>query len=110
MFTPKNDFVLLRRLDEKAGGTIVIPDSAQVKSNRGEVIAVGRGEIIDGKIVPLDIEVGEIVLFTKYGAQDIEIDGEDLVLVRGSEIYGGLGCGSSQDQSAESVLATSSAN
>jgi chaperonin GroES len=79
MFEPLNDMVLIRRIEMKTDSTLVIPDMAQEKSNKGSVVAVATN---------LPVEKGDTVLFSKYGAMDVQIDGEDLVLVRLSEIYG----------------------
>ena len=90
-FKPLHDRVLVRRVDEeeKTAGGIIIPDTAKEKPQEGEVLAAGpgaRGE--DGKTTPLDVKVGDRVLFNKYGGTDVKIDGEDLVILRESDILG----------------------
>src|ERR1700739_556312 len=84
--TPLHDRVLVRRLEEKetAKGGIIIPDTAKEKPHEGEVMAVGAGKIEKGKRVPLDVKVGDRILFGKYTGNDILVDAqEDLILPRG---------------------------
>jgi chaperonin GroES len=91
---PLYDRVLVRRVDEKeqVRGGIIIPDSAKEKPQRGEVVAAGGGKRLeDGKIVPLDVRVGEKVLFGKYSGSEITVDGEELLILREDEILGVLG-------------------
>ena len=88
-FQPLCDFVLLERIDEtleitKSG--IHIPQIAQVESNKGRVIAVGEGRIVGNQIVPIPLEKGDTVLFSKYGNEDISLDDKEFVLVRYDEI------------------------
>lgn len=88
-YVPLNDFVLVRRLEEgetQVGG-IVLPESAKTKSNKGEVLAFGPGRIVGDAIVPIGVQRGDVVLFTRYGGTDTEIDGEKLIILRGAEIY-----------------------
>jgi len=90
-FRPLQDRVLVRRIeqDEKSAGGIIIPDTAKEKPMEGEVIAAGpgaRGE--DGKLNPLDVKVGDRVLFGKWSGTEIKIDGEDLVVMKESDIMG----------------------
>jgi chaperonin GroES len=90
-FQPLHDRVLVRRVaeEQKTKGGIIIPDTAQEKPSEGEVIAVGpgaRGE--DGKVTPLDVRKGDRVLFGKYGGTEIKVDGEDLIVLRESDILG----------------------
>lgn len=88
MLRPRNDLILIKRIDEAEEGTIVLPDTAKVDSNKGRVIAVGRGEIIDGRLVPIeDIKPGDEVLFTKFSETPAEIEGEEFVLVRSCDVY-----------------------
>lgn len=88
MLRPRNDLILIKRIEEREESTLVIPDVAKVTSNRGKVIAVGRGEIIDGRLVPIDdIKPGDEVLFTKYSENEVEIDGKSFVLVRSCDVY-----------------------
>jgi chaperonin GroES len=90
-FRPLHDRVLLRRVEQEAktAGGILIPDTAQEKPMEGEVIAVGpgaRGD--DGKVQPLDVKAGDRVLFGKWSGTEIKIDGEDLVVMKESDIMG----------------------
>ena len=81
---PLHDRVLVRRLEqeEKTAGGIIIPDTAKEKPQMGEVIAAGGGARDDsGKIVPLDVKVGDVVLFTKWGGTEVKIEGEDLLVM-----------------------------
>ena len=90
-FRPLHDRVLVRRVEaeEKTAGGIIIPDTAKEKPQEGEVIAVGPGaRAEDGSITPLDVKVGDRVLFSKYGRTDVKIDGEDLTILRESDILG----------------------
>ena len=90
-FRPLQDRVLVRRIEqeERTKGGILIPDTAQEKPMEGEVIAAGpgaRGD--DGKLHPLDVKVGDRVLFGKWSGTEIKIDGEDLVVMKESDIMG----------------------
>ncbi len=81
---PLHEKVLVRRLEEEeiSKGGIIIPDSAKEKPAEGEIIAVGNGRISDdGKVTPLDVKVGDKVLFGKYSATDVKVDGEDLLIM-----------------------------
>jgi chaperonin GroES len=86
---PLHDRLIVKRLDEehKTKGGIIIPDSAKEKPQEGEVLAVGNGKILeDGKKVPLDVKVGDKVLFSKYSGNDIKIDGEEYLIMREDDI------------------------
>src|SRR5438046_9822020 len=87
---PLQDRVIVRRLEEaveKTKGGIIIPDTAKEKPQQGKVIAVGKGKTEkDGKITPLDVKVGDTILFGKYSGQEIRIDGEDRLIMREEEI------------------------
>ena len=88
---PLHDRVVVRRLeeDEKTAGGIIIPDTAKEKPMRGEVLAVGpgaRGE--DGKLVPLDVRAGDIVLFGKWSGTEVKLDGEELVIMKEADLMG----------------------
>jgi chaperonin GroES len=90
-FRPLHDRVLIRRVEQEAKttGGIIIPDTAQEKPMEGDVIAVGpgaRGE--DGKVNPLDVKAGDRVLFGKWSGTEIKIDGEDLMIMKESDIMG----------------------
>ena len=86
---PLHDRVIVERLEEgeqKVGG-IIIPDTAKEKPQQGRVIAVGKGKTEkDGKVTPLDVKVGDTVLFGKYSGQEIKIDGEERLIMREEEI------------------------
>lgn len=86
---PLDDRVVLKVLDaeEKTAGGILLPDSAQEKPQRGKVTAVGGGRLgKDGKRMTLDVKKGDVVLFGKYAGSDVQVDGEDLKILRESEI------------------------
>ena len=90
-FTPLHDRVMLRRIEaeEKTPGGIIIPDTAKEKPVEAEVMAVGPGARDEsGKIVPLDVKVGDRVLFGKWTGTDVIIDGQDRLIVKESEILG----------------------
>ncbi len=86
--TPLHDRVLVRRLEEKetAKGGIIIPDTAKEKPQEGEVMAVGAGKIEKGKRIPLDVKVGDRILFGKYTGNDIKIDDQENLILREEEI------------------------
>ena len=86
---PLHDRVLIRRVDEEArsAGGIVIPDNAKEKPQRGEVLATGPGEPLDtGQVRALSVKAGDSVLFGKYSGSEVTLDGEDLVVLRESDI------------------------
>lgn len=86
---PLHDRVLVRRLEqeEKTAGGIIIPDTAKEKPQQGEVLAVGSGARDDsGKVIALDVKVGDIVLFAKWGGTEVKVDGEDLLVMKESDI------------------------
>jgi chaperonin GroES len=90
-FRPLHDRVLVRRIDadEKTAGGIIIPDTAKEKPQRGEIIAAGVGaRTEDGKLVPLDVKVGDEVLFGKWSSTEVKVDGEDLLIMKESDILG----------------------
>ena len=93
-FRPLHDRVLVRRIEaeEKTAGGIIIPDSAQEKPAEGEVIAIGTGtRSDDGKITPLDVKKGDRVLFGKWSGTEVKVDGEDLIIMKESDIMGVIG-------------------
>ena len=93
-FRPLHDRVLVRRVeaDEKTAGGIIIPDSAKEKPAEGEVVAVGAGnKAEDGKVTPLDVKAGDKVLFGKWSGTEVKIDGEDLLILKESDILGIIG-------------------
>ena len=85
---PLHDRVLIKRLDSerKTASGIVIPESAAEKPDQGEVKAVGPGKVVDGKLTPIDLKVGDKVLFGKYAGQSVKVDGEELLVIREEEI------------------------
>jgi chaperonin GroES len=90
-FRPLHDRVVVRRLkqDEKTAGGIIIPDTAQEKPMEGEIIAAGPGaRNEDGKLVPLDVKVGDRVLFGKWSGTEVKLDGEELMIMKESDIMG----------------------
>ena len=102
-FRPLHDRVVVRRVEEeqKTAGGIIIPDTAAEKPQQGEVIAVGpgaRGD--DNELVPLDVKAGDIVLFGKWSGTEVKIDGEDLLIMKESDIMGVLEGGASSAKKA----------
>jgi len=92
-FRPLHDRVLVRRIEaeEKTAGGIIIPDTAQEKPSEGEIVAVGSGaRSDDGKITPPDVKAGDRVLFGKWSGTEVKIDGEDLLIMKESDILGVL--------------------
>ena len=92
-FRPLHDRVLIRRVEaeEKTAGGIIIPDTAKEKPMEGEVVSTGpgaRGE--DGKIQPMDVKAGDRVLFAKWSGTEFKLDGEDLIIMKESDIMGVL--------------------
>ena len=88
---PLQDRVIVQRLEEeeKTKGGIIIPDTAKEKPMEGKIIAVGKGKVRDdGKVSPLDIKVGEKVLFSKYAGTEIKIEGEEYLIMREDDILG----------------------
>jgi chaperonin GroES len=90
-FRPLHDRVLVRRIeqDDKTAGGIIIPDTAKEKPQEGEVIAVGPGSRDEnGQVLPLDVKVGDRVLFGKWSGTEVKIDGEDRLIMKESDILG----------------------
>jgi chaperonin GroES len=90
-FRPMHDRLLVRRMDEdsKTAGGIIIPDSAQEKPSQGVIVAVGTGiRTEDGKITPLDVKPKDKVLFGKWSGNEVTIDGEELLIMKESDILG----------------------
>lgn len=88
-YQPLSNFVLIQVIDEsldKSAGGIVIPEIGQVKSNKGRVRAIGEGYWNGEKFVPIPLEEGDVVLFSKYGGEEVKLDGEDYVLLRYDEV------------------------
>ena len=91
---PLQDRVIVRRMEEEttSPGGIVIPDSAAEKPSRGEVVAVGNGLVLDnGEIRPLDLKVGDKVLFGKYSGTEVKVDGEDLLGMKEDDVMAVFG-------------------
>ena len=90
-FRPLQDRVIVQRLEaeEKSAGGIIIPDSAKEKPQEGKIVAVGNGKKLDdGKVSPMDVKVGDRVLFSKYAGSDVTIDGGEYVIMREEDILG----------------------
>jgi chaperonin GroES len=88
---PLQDRIIVKRLEEesKTAGGILIPDTAKEKPQRGEIVAVGKGKIAeDGKLLPMDVKVGDKVLFGKYAGTEIKIEGDDFLIMREDDILG----------------------
>jgi chaperonin GroES len=89
---PLYDRIVVKRLtemEEKTTGGLIIPDSAKEKPQEGEVVAVGKGKRLeDGKVVPLDVQVGDKILFGKYSGSDIKLDGQEYMIMREDEVLG----------------------
>jgi len=88
---PLYDRIVVKRLEnqETMQGGLYIPDSAKEKPQEGEVAAVGKGKRLeDGKLVPLDVQVGDRILFGKYSGSDIKLDGEEYMIMREDEVFG----------------------
>ena len=93
-FRPLHDRVLVRRIEaeEKTTGGIIIPDTAKEKPQEGEVISVGSGiRNDDGKVTPLDVKSGDRILFGKWSGTEVKVDGEDLIIMKESDILGIVG-------------------
>ena len=92
-FRPLHDRVVVRRIEgeEKTKGGIIIPDTAKEKPSQGEVVAVGPGGRDEaGKLIPMDIKAGDKVLFGKWSGTEVKLDGEDLLIMKESDIMGVL--------------------
>ncbi|HEV7732998.1 MAG TPA: co-chaperone GroES [Candidatus Binatia bacterium] len=89
---PLQDRVIVKRLEEeaqKSKGGIIIPDTAKEKPQQGKIIAVGKGKANDdGKIQPLDVKVGDVILFGKYSGSEIKLDGDEHLIMREEDILG----------------------
>ena len=91
---PLHDRLIVRRIEEKESvkGGIIIPDTAKEKPQEGEVIAVGNGKLLDnGTKVPMDVKVGDKILFGKYSGTDIKIDGQEYLILREDEVLAVVG-------------------
>ena len=90
---PLQDRIIVKRLEEeeKTAGGIIIPDAAKEKPMQGEVMAAGKGKVNEnGKVNPLDVEVGDKILFGKYAGTEVKIDGEDYLIMREDDVLGVL--------------------
>ena len=90
-FRPLHDRVVVRRIesDDRTAGGIIIPDTAKEKPQEGEVIAVGPGARDEsGKLIPLDVKAGDRILFGKWSGSEVKIDGEDLLIMKQSDVLG----------------------
>ena len=90
-FRPLHDRIVVRRItaEEKTKGGIIIPDSAQEKPSQGEIVAVGPGGRDEaGKLIPIDLKVGNTVLFGKWSGTEVKLDGEELLIMKESDIMG----------------------
>ncbi len=90
-FRPLHDRVVVRRIDPetKSAGGIIIPDTAKEKPQEGEIIAVGPGARDEaGKLIPLDVKAGDRILFGKWSGTEVKIDGEDLLIMKESDVMG----------------------
>lgn len=88
---PLGDRILVKRLEEEAKtkGGIIIPETAKEKPQQGKIVAVGNGRTTeDGKVIPLNVKVGEKILFQKYSGSDIKIEGDEYLILREEEILG----------------------
>lgn len=88
---PLQDRLIVRRLseEEKTAGGIIIPDTAKEKPQEGEVIAVGNGKVLEnGKVQPLDVKPGDKILFSKYSGTEVNIEGEEYLVVREDDVLG----------------------
>jgi len=89
---PLYDRIVVKRIEseaEKTHGGLFIPDSAKEKPQEGEVVAVGKGKRLeDGKVVPLDVQAGDRILFGKYSGSEIKLDGEEYMIMREDEVLG----------------------
>ncbi len=91
--TPLHDRVIVKRIEEKESvrGGIIIPDTAKEKPQEGEIVAVGSGKREKGELIPLDVKVGDRILFGKYSGNEIKIDDEEYLILKEDEILAKLG-------------------
>ena len=87
--TPLADRVVIKSSEEleKTAGGIYVPDSAKEKPQEGEIVAAGKGRVEDGKDIPMEVKVGDKVLYGKYSGQEITVDGDEYVIMRESDIF-----------------------
>ena len=102
-FRPLHDRVVVKRLEaeEKSKGGIIIPDTAQEKPSQGEIVAVGPGGRDEaGKLIPIDLKVGDTVLFGKWSGTEVKINGQDLLIMKESDVMGVIEGGSAAKKKA----------
>ena len=102
-FRPLHDRVVVRRItaEEKSKGGIIIPDTAKEKPSQGEIIAVGPGGRDEaGKLIPIDLKVGDTILFGKWSGTEVKIDGQDLLIMKESDVMGVIEGGSAAKKKA----------
>ena len=87
---PLYDRIVVKRIDEKETrrSGIIIPDSAQEKPQEAEVVAIGKGKLIDGELFPLEVKVGNRILFGKYSGNEIQLDGQEYLVMREDDVLG----------------------
>lgn len=88
---PLHDRLLVRRMaeEDKTAGGIIIPDTAKEKPHRGEVVATGNGRVLeDGKTMPLEVKIGDKVLFSKYSGTELKLDGAEYLMIREEDVLG----------------------
>src|SRR3989338_5666287 len=88
---PLHDRILVRRMaeEEKTAGGIIIPDTAKEKPQRGEIVAAGKGRVTEeGKVTPLDVKIGDKILFGKYSGTELKLNGEEYLMMREEDILG----------------------
>ena len=102
-FRPLHDRIVVKRIDaeEKSAGGIIIPDTAKEKPSQGEIIAVGPGGRDEaGKLIPIDLKVGDTVLFGKWSGTEVKHDGEDLLIMKEADVMGVIEGGAAKDKKA----------
>ena len=102
-FTPLHDRVLVKRIEgeEKTKGGLIIPDTAKEKPSEGEVVAVGAGARKDsGELIPMAVKAGDRILFGKWSVTDVKVDGEDLLIMKESDILGVITSGGAASKAA----------
>ena len=100
---PLHDRVIVKRIEEerKSAGGIVIPDTAAEKPDQGEIVAVGKGKKDDqGKLIPIDVKVGDRVLFGKWSGTEVKIDGDELLIMKESDVMGVIEEGAAKKKAA----------
>ena len=92
-FRPLHDRVVVRRIDEDAvsAGGIIIPDTAQEKPQQGEIVAIGAGRIEKGELVPMELEIGQKVLYGKYSGTEVTLDDQQYLIVKESDVLAIIG-------------------